>query len=137
MNSLRHSAAVTALLGLSVLGCEDATNPLKVPLSQQSGRIEPGLATTDLLHTYSNSLGHEVAHLIPISASKLLPLLPAGYDIVPAAALGLGSPSDGVVVIANFRGVDQSVDATIPSETTSAFGWLSSWPNLPRPWRLA
>src|SRR5262249_16778519 len=47
---------------------------------------------------------------IAVSASKLLPLLPPGYTLVPAASLGFGRPDQGLVAIANFRGFDPTVD---------------------------
>jgi hypothetical protein len=63
-----------------------------------------------VIHAYGNSLGYEVDNVIAVSASKLTPLLPAGYTIVPAASLGFGRPDQGIVVIANFRGIDPTVD---------------------------
>lgn len=104
--------AVCALLGLLIQGCESTPNPTEVGLSHQGAdAFLRSPANAGILHTYSNSLGHEVASLIPVDATKLVPLLPAGYDIVSAAALGVGAPSDGIVVLANFRGFDQTVDA--------------------------
>ena len=72
-------------------------------------------AEVELLHTYGNSLGQEVANVIAVSASKLLPLLPAGYNLVPAASLGFGRPDQGIVAIANFRGIAPTVDGKKPS----------------------
>lgn len=71
-------------------------------------------ADAELLHTYGNSLGQEVVNVIAVSASKLLPLLPAGYNLVPAASVGFGGPDQGIVVIANFRGIDPTVDHKNP-----------------------
>jgi hypothetical protein len=51
-----------------------------------------------------------VANTIPVSAEKLIPLLPDEYSLVPAAALGLGSWDQGIVAIANFRGDNPQVD---------------------------
>lgn len=68
----------------------------------------------ELLHTYGNSLGQEVINVIAVDSSKLLPLLPAGYALVPAASAGFGRPDQGVVVIANFRGIDPTVDHRRP-----------------------
>jgi hypothetical protein len=73
-------------------------------------------ADVKVLHTYGISLGQEVDNLIPVSAAKLLPLLPAGYDIVPATSLGIGGPDQGIVVIVNFRGMDPTVDTRRPSK---------------------
>jgi hypothetical protein len=73
-------------------------------------------ADVRVLHTYGISLGQEVDNLIPVSASKLLPLLPAGYEIVPASSFGIGREDQGIVVIVNFRGLDPTVDAMKPSK---------------------
>lgn len=124
--NVRYSTALGAILGLLVLGCESTTNPTEVRLSQQGGDaflLTP--ANAEILHTYRNSLGHEVTSLIPVNASKLLPLLPAGYGIVPAAILGIGGESDGVVVLANFRGFDQAVDATNPGKQEYVGIWVA------------
>jgi hypothetical protein len=67
-------------------------------------------ADVKVVHTYGSSLGQEVANVIAVSASKLLPLLPAGYNIVPAASLGFGEADQGIVAIANYRGIDPTVD---------------------------
>lgn len=71
-------------------------------------------ADVAVLHTYGNSLGQEVINVIAVSASKLLPLLPAGYNLVPAASIGFGGPDQGIVAIANFRGIDPTVDHRNP-----------------------
>lgn len=73
-------------------------------------------ADVKVLHTYGISLGQEVDNLIPVNASKLLPLLPAGYEIVPASSFGIGREDQGIVVIVNFRGLDPTVDARKPSK---------------------
>jgi hypothetical protein len=64
----------------------------------------------EVLHTYGNSLGQEVISVIAVDGSKLQPLLPAGYSLVPASTVGFGRPGQGVVVVGNFRGVDYFVD---------------------------
>jgi hypothetical protein len=77
------------------------------------GVLAVGLASranADLLHTYGASLGQEVSNLVAVSMSKLLPLLPSGYTIVPASTLSLGRPDQGIVVIANVRVFDLTVD---------------------------
>lgn len=79
------------------------------------GESSAARANVTVLHTYSGSLGQEVANLIAVNASKLRPLLPTGYSIVPAASLGIGGPDQGVVVVANFRGIDPTVDDKKPS----------------------
>lgn len=71
-------------------------------------------AEVELLHTYGNSIGQDVVSVVAISMSKLLPLLPAGYNLVPASGLGFGGPDQGIVVIANFRGIDPTVDRREP-----------------------
>jgi hypothetical protein len=67
-------------------------------------------ADTEDLHTYGNSLGQEVISVIAVDSSKLQPLLPVGYDLVPASAVGFGQPGQGIVVVGNFRGIDYFVD---------------------------
>jgi hypothetical protein len=67
-------------------------------------------ANAEVLHTYGNSLGHEVANVIAVSASKLLPLVPPEYTILPASSLLFGRPDQGIVTIANFQGINPTVD---------------------------
>src|SRR5262245_61437018 len=69
-----------------------------------------GVAPFRLLHTYETSFAVEVANTIPVSAAKLLPLLPAEYQFVPAAALGIGGWDQGIVVVANYRGDNLQID---------------------------
>jgi hypothetical protein len=78
------------------------------------GHSASARADVELLHTYGNSQGQEVVNVVAISASKLFPLLPAGYNLVPAASVGFGGPDQGIVVIANFRGIDPTVDRRTP-----------------------
>jgi hypothetical protein len=73
-------------------------------------------APVKLLHTYQTSSAAEVANTIPVSADKLLSLLPDEYEFVPAAAVGLGRWDQGIVVIANFRGDDPQVDHRRPRQ---------------------
>jgi hypothetical protein len=72
-------------------------------------------ARVRLVHTYGNSSGVEIANLIAIDATKLTALLPAGYQALPAAAVGLGGADQGVLVIANFRGEAPFIDGHWPS----------------------
>jgi hypothetical protein len=67
-------------------------------------------ANAQVLHTYGNSLGHEVVNVIAVSASKLRPLVPPEYTILPASNLMFGSPDQGIVTIANFQGINPTVD---------------------------
>jgi len=67
-------------------------------------------ANAQVLHTYGNSLGHEVANVIAVSASKLRPLVPPEYTVVPASSLLVGRPDQGIVTIANFQGINPTVD---------------------------
>jgi len=59
-------------------------------------------ARVDVLHTYAHSLAHEVDTAIAVDAAKVAARLPAGYVLVPASALGVGGPDQGIVVIVNF-----------------------------------
>jgi hypothetical protein len=74
------------------------------------GRRSDARASAKVLHTYGTSEGHEIANVIAVNASELLPLLPPEYTLVPAASLGFGRPDQGLVAIANFRGFDPTVD---------------------------
>jgi hypothetical protein len=65
---------------------------------------------TVAVHTYATSDGREIAQVIAVSTTTLLPLLPPGYQVVPASALGVGSPSQGIVAIANFQGFQPTID---------------------------
>jgi hypothetical protein len=70
----------------------------------------PAAAQSVVDHSYTTTLGTEVVNLIPVPVSKLIPLVPNGYSVVPAAALGVGTSDQGVVVITNYRGLEPSVD---------------------------
>jgi hypothetical protein len=78
------------------------------------GQSPEARAEVELLHTYGSSLGQEVTSVIAVSASKLLPLLPTGYTLLPAASLGVGGPDQGIVALVNFRGIDPTVDDEKP-----------------------
>jgi len=80
------------------------------------GGSAPAHAGVIVLHTYSVSLAHEIDNAIAVDAARLSPLLPAGYDVVPASALGVGGPGDGIVVIVNFEGLTSVVDSQPPSK---------------------
>jgi hypothetical protein len=95
---------------------EDAMNLVKTALVScvavlcLLGHSAAARADVKLLHTYGSSLGHEVTSIIAVSMSKLLPLVPAGYTIAPAASVGFGGPDQGLVVIVNFQGFDPTLD---------------------------
>jgi hypothetical protein len=63
-----------------------------------------------VLHTYGTESATEVINTIPVSAANLVPLLPDGYELIPAAALGLGGWDQGIVVIVNFQGTNNTLD---------------------------
>ena len=67
-------------------------------------------ARAQVLHTYSNSTGHEVVNVVAVDMSKVRPLVPAEYTIVPASAVLFGRPDQGLVTIANFQGSNPVVD---------------------------
>ncbi len=69
-----------------------------------------GRANAEVLHHYSSSLGQELTSVIAVSTSKLLPLVPTAYTIVPASALLVGRPDQGIVALVNFRGFNPTVD---------------------------
>jgi hypothetical protein len=61
-------------------------------------------------HTVGNAEGHEVINLVAVDTPKLLRLVPPGYTIIPASALGVGGQGQGLLVIANFQGIGPTVD---------------------------
>ena len=65
---------------------------------------------TRTVHTYRNVSGVEIANVTAVDIAKLISLVPAGYSILPAAAVGFGGQDQGVVAIANFRGLTPMVD---------------------------
>lgn len=88
-------------------------------------------AEIELVHTYGSSLGHEVANVIAVDISKLLPLLPPDYNITPASSVGFGKHDQGIVVIANFRGIDPIIDhrnPNLPNQVAIDIGILVSQP---------
>jgi len=74
----------------------------------------PSQAEAETLHTYGSSIGQDLVTVIAVDASKLLPLLPKGYTLVPASLAGFGGPDQGVVVMAEFRAIDPTVDQRKP-----------------------
>lgn len=110
------SARFALLLGaLAILGCG---------FRQAFGDTPQGTGNEDhddvvLLHTYDTSLASEVANAIPVSAARLLPLLPDEYDLIPAAAFGIGGADEGIVVIVNFQGWDPTIDHRGPLKDPS------------------
>lgn len=73
-----------------------------------------------VLHTYDTQLATEVANTIPVDAARLTPLLPQGYEVAPASTLGLGGDDEGLVVIFNFYGADNSIDHRQTRQGSSA-----------------
>jgi hypothetical protein len=73
--------------------------------------VAPVHAAVDILHTYSVSQAHEIDNLIAVDASKLAGLLPPGYVMVPASALGVGGTNQGIVLIDNFEGLNPVTDS--------------------------
>jgi len=69
----------------------------------------------EVLHTFGSSLGQEVTSLIAVSRSKLAPLVPSEYTIVPASSLLLGTPDQGILAIVNYRGTNPVVDGRLSS----------------------
>lgn len=61
-------------------------------------------------HAYATSDARELVNTIAVSTSTLLPLVPPGYNIVPAATLGVGSSTQGIVVVVNFQGYQPVID---------------------------
>jgi hypothetical protein len=74
----------------------------------------------ELLHTFGSSVAHEVAIVIPVNLSRLAGLLPAGYSVLPASALGFGGPYQGLVAIFNFQGINPSVDSRTDGKPSRA-----------------
>ena len=68
------------------------------------------MAEVRTLHTYGNSQGHEIINVIAVDLAKLSSIVPPGYTIVPAAAVGFGGQTQGVVAIANFQSLGPTID---------------------------
>jgi hypothetical protein len=58
---------------------------------------------------YESSVGQEFANTVAVSLSKLQPLVPPGYVILPASVLGFGGPDQGIVAITNYRGIKPKI----------------------------
>jgi hypothetical protein len=84
--------------------------------SEPLGPSAEPLASAEVLHTYGYPSGHEVVNLIAVNTSKLLPLIPDGYHIVPATSLGVGGGDQGIVAITSFQGADVTVDEREPTK---------------------
>lgn len=72
--------------------------------------VEAARPDVSVLHTYATANAWEVSSAIAVNATSLLPLLPSGYQLVPASALGVGSGTQGVVGIVNFQGRGSTID---------------------------
>ncbi len=71
-------------------------------------------ADVETLHRYANSSGQEIINIITTNKTKLFPLLPPGYKPVSAFDVGFGNIDQGIIVIANFQGIDPTVDHLKP-----------------------
>lgn len=116
LNKTLQAAALAIAVGTGVnasadiLAIEDAgSNDVKF-FDAQSGSLPPDHAGVDVLHTYAVSQAHEIDNLIAVDASKLSGLLPSGYTMVPASALGVGGTNQGIVLIVNFEGLHLVTD---------------------------
>ncbi|MFE0453412.1 hypothetical protein ACFW2D_19395 [Streptomyces sp. NPDC058914] len=86
-----------------------------------AGRAVPKPAATPgvrVLHTYRMSFATEMANAIRVDRAKLVPLLPKGYEPVPASAVGLGGENDGVFVIVNVCNENFGVDGRVSQRTS-------------------
>lgn len=102
------------LAGLSIL----VGSLFAVPPSANA-RLDTAPPDVVALHTYSATTAWEIANLIPVSLTKLTPLLPDGYQAVPASAQGVGTPDQGIVVVANFQALDFQVEGRAPRRQTT------------------
>jgi hypothetical protein len=115
-------------LGAVVLG--GVTLLAAVPASATAGRTENGASScrssvnrtsikhaatpgAKVLHNYRMSFAAEMANAVRVDKSKLVPLLPEGYEPVPASAFGLGSENDGVFVFVNVCNENFSIDGRV------------------------
>lgn len=119
MNNLSNITIVTGIDLKSYLGyfsriVEKAFVGFVVTLYLLCVTASAARADVEILHTYGSSLGHEVANVIAVNASKLRPLLPEGYTLTSASSVGFGGDDQGVIVIANFRGIDPAIDHRKP-----------------------
>jgi hypothetical protein len=79
-------------------------------LTGYSPRADAARRDVQILHTYETTDAWEVTSAIAVSADKLTPLLPPGYVMVPASAIGFGNPDQGIVILVNFQGLRPSID---------------------------
>lgn len=92
-----------------------------------AANAQPPQAKVRVLHTYQTGFATEVAHTTPVPATTLTPLLPEGYVLAPAALQGLGGWDEGVVVIFNFHGSENSIDYRRSRNRTSTRIDLLVW----------
>ncbi|MEV5314162.1 hypothetical protein [Streptomyces sp. NPDC052610] len=64
------------------------------------------------------SFATEMANAVRVDKAKLAPLLPEGYEPVPASALGLGSENDGVFVFVNVCNENFAIDGKVSQRTS-------------------
>jgi hypothetical protein len=105
MLRLRAARMSLLLLVLVIPGSFGATFADSLHAKNRNKKRDPVV-----VHTYGTGFAAEVANTIPVSAAKLAPLLPDGYELAPAAALGLGGSDQGLVVIFNFYGLNNTID---------------------------
>jgi hypothetical protein len=120
-------------LGAVVLG--GVTLLAAAPASANTGGAEKGLSTcrpgagrasaepattsgAQVLHNYRMSFATEMANAIRVDKSKLVPLLPEGYEPVPASDVGVGGENDGVFVIVNVCNENFSIDGKVSQRTS-------------------
>jgi hypothetical protein len=60
----------------------------------------------------------EIANLVAVDSTKLAPLVPTAYSMIPAAALGIGRLDQGILLVNPYRGFDPTVDGALPSQPT-------------------
>jgi hypothetical protein len=96
---------------------EDRANSCRSGIDRTAA--EPAAAPgARVLHDYRMSFATEMANAVRVDKSKLIPLLPEGYEPVPASAFGLGSENDGVFVFVNVCNENFSIDGKVSQRTS-------------------
>lgn len=133
--SQRRGAPRRWLLRLGAVVVGGATLLAAAPASATTGGTRTGASTcrpsadrastkpattpgVQVLHNYRMSFATEMANAIRVNKAKLVPLLPKGYEPVPASDVGVGGENDGVLVIVNVCNENFSVDGTVSQPTS-------------------
>jgi hypothetical protein len=91
----------------------------QTPVGAGQPRADSPTRRVQVLHSYQTATAWEIATLVPVDLTKVTPLLPDGFQPVPASAVGVGTAAQGVVVLAQYQGIDGQVDSSTPRTLTA------------------